>query len=374
MESEKNQIPPKNELGDNSSENIRVLLSSLEDITKSRELKLLLEECMEATRLVMNAEASSLMLLDDETGELNISLPTGPVKKEIKGKRIPKDKGVGGWVIENKQPFISNDLENSDIFWGDITEEFKTRNIICVPLINRENKAIGVLQALNKRRREEFNPHDIPVFQALASHITMAIERVRQQEDLYKHLNELERILDDGLGMISSIIGNDISTVKDDFSREVLADTQTRLQLILDVKKLLRKDEVGSDINLKEYLNLLADKIIKSNIDEGIKIYGSEIKTNVEKAIACGFIMNEILAGGYEKVKAADSGKILVELIREEKDRLLIQMDDSGTGVLIETYEEIKNSSEWSNFKILLEKLDGEIRSGEKELSITFNS
>src|SRR6056297_95650 len=178
------------ELKEQSSESLHLLLESIEGLNKSMELQSLLSESMESARLVMNSEASSLMLLDEETGELFISLPTGPVKDEIKGKRIPKNKGVGGWVIEHKRPYLSNDLENSEIFFGEVADEFQTRNIICVPLIDSKNRAMGVLQAINKRGSQDFTPHDIPVFQALASHVSMAIERTRMEERMKSRIKQ----------------------------------------------------------------------------------------------------------------------------------------------------------------------------------------
>jgi hypothetical protein len=92
------------------------LLDFIEGITRTFELKKLLVRSMEATKVIMSAEASSLMLLDELTGDLNVSIPTGPVKDEINGMKIPKNKGISGWVISYNQPFISNDVTESDVF------------------------------------------------------------------------------------------------------------------------------------------------------------------------------------------------------------------------------------------------------------------
>lgn len=97
-------------------ENLRLLLDTIEGINHTTEFKAVLSESMEATRLVMNTEASSLFLVDEEDGELFISLPTGPAKKEVLGKTLPKNKGIAGWVAENKQPYLSNDVSSSEHF------------------------------------------------------------------------------------------------------------------------------------------------------------------------------------------------------------------------------------------------------------------
>lgn len=337
MESGDNKAPGTAELKDNSSENLHVLLNTIEGINESRELKSLLEESMEAIRLVMSSAASSLMLLDEETGELNIILPTGPAKKEIKGKRIPKNKGIGGWVIENKQPYISNDLENSDIFWGEVAEEFKTNSIICVPLINKQNKAIGVLQALNKRRGEEFNPHDIPVFQALASHITLAIERVQKQEELTAQIKDKERLLSEfservqnSLGIISSLVEIDMEEINDEASKEVFQETHSRIQALKEIQSLLSRQKMADEVSLVVYLQRLATKICEAFSGAGpdnVEVFGDTVEAEAGKALISGFVLYEVLVKISRSSHRRDSNrKITVEVVQEENDQFSVKI------------------------------------------------
>ncbi len=79
---------------------MQLLLHAIEGINRTMELKSLLLKCMNSATQVMEAEASSLMLLDDVSGELHVSIPTGPVKDKIKGMSIPRDKGIAGWVLK----------------------------------------------------------------------------------------------------------------------------------------------------------------------------------------------------------------------------------------------------------------------------------
>ncbi|HAW81776.1 MAG TPA: hypothetical protein DCX27_19975, partial [Balneola sp.] len=116
-----------------NQQNIRLLLHAIEGINRTMELKQLLLKCMESVCTVIDAEASSLMLLDKATGRLHLSVPTGPVKDEIKGQIIPRDKGVAGWVLRNRKPYLVNDMANSKEFFGDISKGFTTRNMVCVP-------------------------------------------------------------------------------------------------------------------------------------------------------------------------------------------------------------------------------------------------
>lgn len=343
MEFDKNNLEDNAGLEENSRENLHVLLNSIKDINKPRELKSLLEESMEAIRLVMSSEASSLMLLDEDTGELNISLPTGPVKKEIEGIRIPKNKGIGGWVIEKKQPFISNDPENSDKFWGEVAKEFKTRNIICVPLINRNNKAIGVLQALNKRKGEEFNPHDIPVFQALASHITTAIERVREQEALFEQIRGHQKLQDaigslmgESLDMLISLMEQDKS--KEDTLTSVFDRSAERLRSVRAMQKLFNREAMADSVSLTVYLQRLSEKIcdvFSGAAQVSVSVSGDSVQSEKERALAGAVVLGRFLVQLFKfSITEKVGGELAVEVFGNESERIHIKTEDvKGTTI-----------------------------------------
>jgi GAF domain-containing protein len=201
---------------------------------------------MEAAKIVMNSEASSLMLLDELTGDLNVSIPTGPVKDEIMGMVVPKSKGIGGWVISYNQPFISNDVVESDIFWKDLSTDFTTRNIICVPLKDNDGNAFGVLQAINKKDGKMFENEDVPVFESLALHVSSAIARSKRYDELEKKLEdrdtqllEIHHRLKNNLSMICGLLEFDLREVKDEKYRNLLSSTNSRIRSVAEAHSLL---------------------------------------------------------------------------------------------------------------------------------------
>ena len=376
------------ELKDQSSESLHLLLESIEGLNKSMELKSLLSESMESARLVMDSEASSLMLLDEETGELYISLPTGPVKDEIQGKRIPKNKGVGGWVIEHQRPYLSNDLENSEIFFGEMAEEFQTRNIICVPLINSKNKAMGVLQAINKRGFKDFTPHDIPVFQALASHVSMAIERTRMEEKMKSRIKQKEVLLTEihhrvknNLATISGLIEMELDSVEDKHARHVLKNTYSRMQSMGEVHDMLCKKGLFDEVELGMYLNNLTDKISKTlsnpNTKVNITVEADTIHMAADRAMICGLVLNELLVNIYKHAfEDLSEGNITVNLLSLKDNKVQLDVSDNGIGIPDEfSLEDATSIGTWV-INVLLRKLNStvEINSSEgTSFSIRFN-
>ncbi|MFB3905108.1 MAG: PP2C family protein-serine/threonine phosphatase [Acidobacteriota bacterium] len=168
-----------------------LLLDAVRRINTRVELASVLGTIMDAAKTIMDAEASSLMMLDPETQELIITLPTGPVSAEISGLRIPPGKGFAGWVATSGEPLIANDARRDPRFFGDLSKSpFRTRNLICVPLRDSQGHVTGVLQAINRRDDGVFEESDIPIFSAFADQAAIAIEK----SQLYQASLEKERL------------------------------------------------------------------------------------------------------------------------------------------------------------------------------------
>jgi GAF domain-containing protein len=154
------------------------LLKLIARINSQSSLDELLGSIMESAKKLNHAEASSLMLADDENKELIIAIPTGPAQAEISGLRIPQDKGIAGWVKTNNNPAIVNNPESDKRFLGEISKSsFKTKNLICVPLRNARGGVIGVLQSINHLDSDAFEEDDLTLLQALADQAALAIEK-----------------------------------------------------------------------------------------------------------------------------------------------------------------------------------------------------
>ncbi len=352
-------------------ENLDLLLNTIEGINRTMEFKSIIVESMEAIRLVMNAEASSLMLMDQESGKLFVSLPTGPAKEEIKGKSIPKNNSIGGWVAEYKRPYISNDIETSEHFWGDLSKKFKTRNIICVPLINRENQVIGVLQAVNRRKNKDFTPHDIPVFQALASHITVAIERARQINRLQERIREKDVMLveihhriKNTLQVISALIVKELPEIEDKNAKILLNDMYLRIKSMSRLHDMLCNREMTDEVQLDVYLSQLSEKIKETigsmNVEADLHLKTDPVLIKSDKALLCGLILNELLLNIYKHAFTDKEDKIEIELFQKD-DQVILNVTDDGIGIPEDIDFNNNQSIGFWIVDMMLKKLKGEI-------------
>lgn len=366
-------------LADFSKENLQLLLDTIEGINHTKEFKTVLMESLEAARIVMNSEASSLMLVDKNTGELYVRIPTGPVKKEIAGKSIPKDKGISGWVAKNRRPYMTNDVSTSEHFYGELAEGFTTRNLICVPLINRENEVIGVIQSLNRRNNKEFTAHDIPVFQALATHVTIAIERTRYIDYLHIRLKEKDVIatemnhrIKNNLSALNTMFNIGMKQVGDENSKKLIEDLLRRVDSMYDLHEMLVEKDVEKSVQLDEYLKLISEKIHESMSfilsDVSIGFNGDSVEVSQEQALRCGLILNELLINIYKHAFSTDDEEQNIEVALSQDDETVkLRVSDNGMG-MPEGFTFGKNDSVglWI-VEELIEKLDAQINIESKE-------
>ena len=156
-------------------------------INSTRNLDELLKIIMQSAEKVMQAEASSVFLIDSEKNELYFEMATGPKEEELKKIRLKMGEGIAGWVAYTGEALLVPDVSKDPRFAKRVDEQTKfiTRSVICVPLKVR-NQTIGVVQVLNKISGQSFSKSEIKFLEALASQAAIAIENA----NLYEHLEE----------------------------------------------------------------------------------------------------------------------------------------------------------------------------------------
>jgi len=146
------------------------------------DLEALLNEILTSSQEVMRAEAGSIFLPDQESGELIIHSASGHMAPQLNATRIPKGKGVAGAVFENKESINIKDPKNDPRHYGKVDEKtgFKTRAMITVPLLNGD-QCLGVVQVLNPVEREYFDDEDLDLFEGFAGLIASTLIRLEAQ-------------------------------------------------------------------------------------------------------------------------------------------------------------------------------------------------
>ncbi len=164
-----------------------ILLKFSSLINSSLKIEEILNLAMQWAEEFMNAEASTVYEVDEETGELFIRVARGEKKEQIKNIRLKLGEGVAGKVVQTGHPMVVQDVLKEKSFSPkfDKISGFKTKAMICVPMILR-GKRIGALQVLNKKSGEPFVATDVELLIIMAQQVSVALENAK----LYRRLEE----------------------------------------------------------------------------------------------------------------------------------------------------------------------------------------
>lgn len=157
-------------------------------LTSSLELNDILTTIMKRAKVMTKAQAWSVLLVDEETGQLVFEKAEGKKSGNIKKHRLKMGEGIAGWVAQEGIPVVVPDVSKDQRFLGKIDKviRFKTKSLMCIPVKSRD-KIIWVLEFVNKTTGDPFPREDLDLLMRLVDQTAIAIERVL----LYQKMEEL---------------------------------------------------------------------------------------------------------------------------------------------------------------------------------------
>lgn len=156
------------------------------------ELDSLLAEIVTRTTDLLDADRSTLFLLDEDTDQLWSKVMQGNELKEI---RFPVGVGIAGWVAKKNKPVHIRDAYSDRRFNPEFDKKsgYQTRNMLVWPVKRpRGEECLGVIQVLNKRQGS-FRDTDERLLEAIASEIGVALEVAKLYNRAVERSKMLER-------------------------------------------------------------------------------------------------------------------------------------------------------------------------------------
>jgi signal transduction histidine kinase/putative methionine-R-sulfoxide reductase with GAF domain len=153
-------------------------LAGIEAISRSLISEKTVEEILEAvmarTTDLLEAERATLYLLDDTKGRMWSKITQGDGVRTID---LAVGEGLAGWVAKHGRNINVKDAYKDPRFKADVDlrSDFRTKSVLCHPLMNSRQQIIGVIQVLNKRTGY-FTPADEDLLGAIASQAAIGIQ------------------------------------------------------------------------------------------------------------------------------------------------------------------------------------------------------
>jgi len=184
-------MPPSDTLA-RRADNLKRCFELCSLITSSLDVDEVLEHIMTTSRRALNAETCSLLLTDQDTGDLVFTVAQGPVADKLpKGHILKRGQGVAGWVQMRGEPALVPDAYADARFNPEVDRRtgYHTRSILSVPLAVKD-RVIGVASLINRTDGRPFDTDDQELFLLIAAQAAIAIENAR----LHQHLLAKQRL------------------------------------------------------------------------------------------------------------------------------------------------------------------------------------
>jgi len=182
-------------------------------ITSEVDRDRLFEVIIYQTNEVMESIRSTVFLHDEKADQLWSLVGVGLKRREI---RIPSDYGVAGWVFQHRAPVTVNDAYNDPRFYSEVDRKsgFRTRNIMCVPLVSWAGHCIGALQSLNKRSGD-FTDDDMELLAFISNYVTIALENMK----FFEELKDLNKAMERAINHLSHELKTPLALIQTIFAR-----------------------------------------------------------------------------------------------------------------------------------------------------------
>src|SRR5579871_6018046 len=193
--------------GMNTSDLLSAMRRTVEQIAAFNELAKALTstlEVREVLALVMQKVSEllkpanwSLILFDEQSGELYFEVAVGEGSEKLKSVRFRPGEGIAGTVFSTGESWRVDDVSSEPQFSRrfDDLSQFRTRSILAVPLKVR-GKPLGVIELVNGPAGASFTAEDQLAVSAVADFAAIAIDNARN----FKRVQELT-ITDEHTGL-----------------------------------------------------------------------------------------------------------------------------------------------------------------------------
>ncbi|HRZ86450.1 MAG TPA: ATP-binding protein [bacterium] len=323
-------------------------------------LETLLKMIIHLITNVMKVKICSVMLLNEETDQLEIKEAIGLVPEIMQATTIKRGQGISGWVFKEGQSLLIGDIDEDGRFMGRNEERYMTKSLLSVPL-KIKDKVFGVLNVNNKTDGKPFNEEDRRVLEPLAAQIAAIIENAQLIDHLTTAKTEVKKAHDQlirsekfaAIGKLAASLSHEInnpltsiygriqqllrSTVDPETIRllSVVKSEVERISRILgnllNFAKIAKTKTQLHDLNVivDNSLNLLLPEIKKSNISL-VKDFNKKLP---EVLIDGDQFMQVAINVMLNAVKAMPKGGELLISTSQDEEWIRLSVKDSGCGI-----------------------------------------
>ncbi len=151
---------------------------TMRQLSTEFDLEKLINKLLSLALHACDSESGSLILIDDESGELVFADVVGEARKLLLNHRIKIDVGIVGNVVTTKEPILVTDVRKSAQWSPEVDRVigFKTHALMCAPLYI-DDKTYGAIEVINNTSNNDFDDNDLAILRVTARFVSQALQK-----------------------------------------------------------------------------------------------------------------------------------------------------------------------------------------------------
>lgn len=289
-------------------------------ITSNMYLEELLQLLVTLTARTMGYKIVTVMLVDQEKGELVIKATQADNKEYTRKPNLKIGESISGRAVADKRIITVPDVQRaSEYSFPDIAQRAGVRSIASIPLLF-QNEVIGVLNCYTEKIHT-FTKEELVILQALATQAALAIEHAKLMVKSAV-IQEMHHRVKNNLQQIVSLVRLEMRYSKYTTVEDALNDTLSRILAISSVHELLTRDDLDS-VKVKKVAESILHATQQSVVPPGksirAQVEGDDFVLPLNKATSLALVLNELVQNAVEHgFKTLNDGRIFVHLTETE--------------------------------------------------------